>query len=99
MLKVLETGMEGGKWFRLIDKVWSEKNLQSALREVVGNGGSVGVDGGSVAAVEGQSEEEIVLIHKQLRAESYQPQPVKRVWIPKTGSAEKGPLGVPTVSS
>jgi hypothetical protein len=32
MLKALETGMgEGGKWFRLIDKVWSEKNLQSAL--------------------------------------------------------------------
>jgi RNA-directed DNA polymerase len=97
MLRALETGMEGGKWFRLIDKVWSEKNLQSALREVVENGGSAGVDGPGVGAVQGESEEEITIIQRQLRAESYKPQPVKRVWIPKAGSAEKRPLGVPTV--
>ncbi len=52
MLKILETGMGEGKWFRLIDKVWSEKNLQSALEQVVYNGGSAGVDGRSVAVVE-----------------------------------------------
>ncbi len=34
---------------------------------------------------------------KQLEGDSYQPQPVKRVWIPKPGSAEKRPLGIPTV--
>ena len=96
MLRALETGMEEGKWFRLIDKVWSEKNLQSALREVVENGGSAGVDGRSVAAVERRSEEEISIIQRQLRAESYKPEPVKRAWIPKLGSAEKRPLGVPT---
>lgn len=97
MLKALETGMEGGKWFRLIDKVWSEKNLQSALGKVVANGGSAGVDGRSVAVVEKQSEEEITILHRQLREESYEPSPVKRVWIPKLGSPEKRPLGVPTV--
>ena len=98
MLKALETGMgEGGRWFRLIDKVWSEKNLQSALAQVVAKGGSPGVDGRSVVAVERQSEEEIAILQRQLRAESYRPEPVKRVWIPKLGSAEKRPLGVPTV--
>lgn len=97
MLKALETGMEGGKWFRLIDKVWSEKNLQSALEQVLYNGGSAGVDGRSVAAVGRQSEEEIAILHRQLRAENYEPTPVKRVWIPKQGSPEKRPLGVPTV--
>jgi RNA-directed DNA polymerase len=97
MLKALETGIEGGKWFRLIDKVWSEKNLQSALKQVVAKGGSPGVDQRSVAVVERQSEEEIALLQRQLRAESYRPQAVKRVWIPKLGSAEKRPLGVPTV--
>ena len=61
MLKALETGMGEGKWFRLIDKVWSEKNLQSALEQVVYNGGSAGVDGRSVAAVRRQSEEEIAI--------------------------------------
>jgi len=97
MLKALETGMEGGKWFRLIDKVWSERNLLSALKGVLSKGGSPGVDGRSVAAVAGQSEEEIAILHRQLRAESYKPKAVKRVWIPKLGSAEKRPLGVPTV--
>jgi RNA-directed DNA polymerase len=97
MLKALETGVEGGKWFRLIDKVWSEKNLQSALEQVLSNGGSAGIDGRSVAAIKGQSEEEIAILRRQLRAESYEPKAVKRVWIPKEGSAEKRPLGVPTV--
>ena len=86
MLKTLETGMEEGKWFRLIDKVWSEKNLQSALEQVVYNGGSAGVDGRSVAGVEKQSEEEIAILHRELRVENYEPAPVKRVWIPKQGS-------------
>jgi len=97
MLKALETGMEGGKWFRLIDKVWSEKNLQSALRQVHSNGGSAGIDGRSVAAVEKQSKEEIATLHRKLKAATYEPAPVKRVWIPKLGSREKRPLGVPTV--
>jgi RNA-directed DNA polymerase len=96
-LKALETGVEGGKWFRLIDKVWSEKNLQSALEQVLSNGGSAGIDGRSVAAIKGQSEEEIAILQRQLRAESYEPKAVKRVWIPKEGSGEKRPLGVPTV--
>ena len=60
------------------------------------NGGSAGVDGRSVAAVERQSEEEIPIIHRQRRTESDKPEPVKREWIPQAGSAEKGPLGVPT---
>ncbi len=97
MLKALETGMEANKWFRLIDKVWSEKNLQSALERVVKKGGSPGMDGCSVEAVQKQSAEEITLLGRLLREERYQPAPVKRVWIPKPGSREKRPLGVPTV--
>jgi RNA-directed DNA polymerase len=97
MLKALETGLEGGKWFRLIDKVWSENNLRSALRKVVAKGGSAGVDGRGVSAVERQSEEEIACLQKQLREGQYRPAPVKRVWLPKLGSHEKRPVGVPTV--
>jgi hypothetical protein len=33
MLAALETGIEGGKWFRLIDKVWGKKNLSRALEK------------------------------------------------------------------
>ena len=51
MLAALETGIEGGKWFRLIDKVWSPKNLAGSLQKVVAKGGSAGIDNQSARAV------------------------------------------------
>lgn len=44
MLAALETGLKASKWYRLIDKVWAEKNLHRALDKVVKNGGSAGID-------------------------------------------------------
>jgi RNA-directed DNA polymerase len=97
MLAALETGVEGGKWFRLIDKVWAEKNLGRALEKVVKNGGSAGIDRQSVREVERHKEKEIGDLQRELRAQDYRPQAVKRVWIEKLGSKEKRPLGVPAV--
>jgi len=37
-------------------------------------------------------------VNEHLRKGSYQPRPVKRVWIPKPGSREHRPLGIPTVT-
>ena len=48
MLRTIERGIEGGKWFALIDKVYRIANLQSAFNQVWRNGGSAGVDGQSV---------------------------------------------------
>ncbi len=97
MLATLETGIEGGKWFRLIDKVWSPKNLAGSLQKVVAKGGSAGIDNQSARAVGKHQEQTIQKLEQELRAGQYQPQAVKRVWIPKPGSQEKRPLGVPTV--
>ena len=97
MLATLETGIEGGKWFRLIDKVWSAKNLAGSLQKVVAKGGSAGIDNQSARAVKEHQEQTIQKLEQELRAGQYQPQAVKRVWIPKPGSQEKRPLGVPTV--
>ena len=97
MLATLETGIEGGKWFRLIDKVWSPKNLGSALEKVVAKGGSAGIDNQSARQIEGHKDQTIAKLEQELRASQYQPQAVKRVWIPKPGSKEKRPLGVPTL--
>ena len=36
-------------------------------------------------------------LQEQLRMASYQPLPVKRVWIPKPGTTERRPLGIPAV--
>ena len=97
MLATLETGIEGGKWFRLIDKVWSPKNLAGALQKVVAKGGSAGIDKQTVTQVAQYPEQMIRKLEQELRTNQYQPKAVKRVWIPKPGSQEKRPLGVPTV--
>jgi RNA-directed DNA polymerase len=97
MLTTLETGIEGGKWFRLIDKVWSPKNLGSSLEKVVAKGGSAGVDNQSASQIEAHKEQTIAKLEQELRTEQYRPQAVKRVWIPKAGTKEKRPLGVPAL--
>jgi RNA-directed DNA polymerase len=97
MLATLETGIVGGKWFRLIDKVWSPKNLERSLEKVVAKGGSAGVDQQSARQIEVHKEQTIAKLEQELRASQYQPQAVKRVWIAKPGSKEKRPLGVPTL--
>ena len=97
MLATLETGIEGGKWFRLIDKVWSPKNLGRSLERVIAKGGSAGVDQQSARQIEVHKDQTIAKLEQELRSTQYQPQAVKRVWIPKPGSKEKRPLGVPTL--
>ena len=84
-------------WFSLLDKTHSPANLQSAFDKVWGNGGSAGADGQTVAHFERHAETELQRLHEQLRDGTYRPQPVRRAWIPKPGSNEKRPLGIPAV--
>ena len=44
MLEALEQGVKGTKWFRLFDKVFSERNLLAAFQQVAKNDGAPGVD-------------------------------------------------------
>jgi RNA-directed DNA polymerase len=83
----------------LIDKVWSPKNLERSLQKVVAKGGSAGVDNQSARQIEIHKDQTIAKLEQELRTNQYQAQAVKRVWIPKAGSKEKRPLGVPTVVS
>lgn len=98
MLEALENGVKGGVWFALIDKVWAERTLERAWEQVRSNGGSPGVDGMTVERFQNDSQSRLLAVKEQLRAGTYQPKPVKRVWIDKLGSREKRPLGVPTVT-
>ena len=97
MLAALERGVKGNKWFSLMDKVWKMENLQSAMRQVMRNQGGAGVDGQSCEAYFKTSPQRLPRLQDKLKQGSYQPKPVKRVWIPKLGSKELRPLGVPTV--
>src|SRR5208283_2567279 len=97
MLATLERGIEGGKWYSLIDKVSREGTLRQAAQAVIGNQGAAGVDGQTTERLKAQVETTVALLSRQLREDRYTPQPVKRVWIPKLGSQELRPLGIPTV--
>ena len=97
MLTALEQGVKGGVWFSLIDKVYLPGNLASALTKVVANRGAAGVDHVTVEEFLGHAQDNLGNLRDQLRQETYRPQAIRRVWIPKPGSTEKRPLGIPTV--
>jgi RNA-directed DNA polymerase len=97
MLAALEQGVEGGKWFRLFDKVFSERNLLAAFQRVASKDGAAGVDHVSVAQFERMLPESLREISDRLKSGTYQPQSIRRVHIPKPGSNETRPLGIPTV--
>jgi len=98
MLMALERGVKGGVWFSLIDKIGAERTLQLAWEQVQSNAGACGVDGISVAHFEKDSQARLLAVKEHLIKGSYQPKPVRRVYIPKPGSSEKRPLGIPTVT-
>lgn len=97
MVATLERGIKGGKWYSLMDKVWKPENLQSAAQQVRKNNGAAGVDGLSCEAYLKAGPIRLERLQDKLKSGRYQPSPVKRVWIPKLGSKELRPLGVPTV--
>ena len=97
MLEALERGVKGGKWFSLIDKVYSEKTLAAGWEKVRSNAGACGVDGITIERFEKQAEERLLAVKEQIERGDYHPQLIKRVWIDKPGSTEKRPLGIPTV--
>jgi RNA-directed DNA polymerase len=97
MLNALEQGVQGGKWFRLIDKVYALPNLRKAFARVRANGGAAGVDRVTVKEFEHRREANLEKLSGMLKDGSYRPQGIRRVWIPKLGSKEKRPLGIPTV--
>jgi RNA-directed DNA polymerase len=89
--------VEGGKWFRLFDKVFAERNLLAAFQQVASKDGAAGVDHVSVAQFERALPESLWEVSDQLKNGTYQPQSIRRVHIPKPGTNETRPLGIPTV--
>ena len=97
MLQALDAGLGHGKGYSLIDKVWQRDNLSQAWLRAFVNGGSAGVDGQSIRQFTARLGEELDRLHEEVRTGRYVPQPVRRCWIPKLGSKEKRPLGIPAV--
>jgi len=96
MLAALGNGVRGGKWFSLIDKVYRQQTLKAAWHKVKGNAGAAGVDGQSVKQFGWRAESYLAELEQALKAEECQPEPIKRVEIPKAGGKMR-PLGIPAV--
>jgi RNA-directed DNA polymerase len=97
MLATLAEGVKGGKWYSLMDKVWVDRTLRAAAARVVANKGSSGVDHVTVEMFESELDANLAQLSEALRTGDYRPQAIGRHYIPKPGSREKRPLGIPTV--
>jgi len=97
MLAALEQGVKGGKWYSLIDKLQSETTLRAAFAQVEANRGAAGVDHVSVEHYAKEVDANLRRLSEELRTGSYLPQQIRRHYIPKPGSGEMRPLGIPTV--
>src|SRR5438034_3804388 len=82
----------------LVDKVYQWKNLEMAWEKVKANRGSGGVDGQSLEAFAAQLDLQLERLQSELKDDTYQPQPVRQVQIPKAGKpGEFRTLGIPTI--
>src|SRR5438309_8068678 len=82
----------------LVDKVYKQKNLEIAWERVKANRGSGGVDGQSLEAFGVQVDQQLGRMQRELQEDTYQPQPVRQVQIPKAGRpGEFRTLGIPTI--
>jgi RNA-directed DNA polymerase len=97
MLTALEQGVKGGKWFSLIDKVHPKRTLKAAFFQVAANQGAAGVDHVTVKMFDERLEENLKRLSEDLASGRYRPQQIRRHYIPKPGSKEMRPLGIPTV--
>ena len=99
MLATLERGIQGGKWYSLYDKVWKMENLQRAVAQITQGKSPKKADGRRCRRYAEQSARRLPQLQQMLKEGRYNPLPAQRIWIPKLGSKERRPLGVPPVEN
>lgn len=81
---------------KLMEVILQDENLEEAIKRVKSNKGVAGVDKMTVDEIDEYFKANKETIKKRILEKKYRPQPVKRVYIPKS-NGKKRPLGIPTV--
>lgn len=96
--KLYASSLNSNNFYKLMDLISSNDNIRLAYRNIKTNKGSktAGVDGLTIKDIQKLNDLEVISeVQKRLR--NYQPNAVKRVYIPKEGTDKKRPLGIPTI--
>src|SRR5215469_3213802 len=86
------------RFYALYDKVYRKDVLAFAYECCKANGGAAGVDGQTFEDIETYGKEQwLDELAQELKNRTYQPLPVRRVYIPKPDGKSQRPLGVPAI--
>ena len=86
------------RFYSLYDKVYRKDVLTYAYACCKANGGVAGVDNQTFEDIEAYGAERLLgELMQELKDRTYQPLPVRRVYIPKPGSSKQRPLGIPAI--
>lgn len=96
MLTTLATGIKGGKWHSLADKVCRADLLERSFERVKRNDGAPGVDQVTVNRFEKNLTHHLAVLRRELSDGTYRPLAARRIQIPK-GKGKTRPLGIPAV--
>jgi RNA-directed DNA polymerase len=84
------------KRYSLKGQLLEMNRLRDAWKKVKSNKGAGGVDGESIEDFEANLEQNLLEIIRLVKENRYEPQPVRRVYIPKADGGQR-PLGIPTI--
>lgn len=88
----------GFRFYSLYDKIYRDDILLHAYELARANEGSPGVDGVTFRQIEREGVEAFLAkLKEELKAGTYRPKPVRRVYIPKADGGQR-PLGIPCIN-